>query len=76
MNNRRREKLKTAKAHLSNASNIISGVLDEEQNCYDNVPENLQYGDRYDNMEAAIENLEEALNSIEEAEDSIEGAMA
>ena len=71
MNNQKREKLKLARSYLSKASDIISNVLDDEQDCLDNMPENLQYSDRYERMEAAISNLEDGLSSIESAENYI-----
>lgn len=74
MNNQKREKLKLARGFLSKASDIVSSVLDDEQDCLDNMPENLQYSDRYERMEAAISKLEDGLNSIEAAEECLEEA--
>lgn len=71
MNNTKREKLKKVCELLNQASNIVSEVLDDEQDCLDNMPENLQYSDRYERMEAAISNLEDGLSSIESAENYI-----
>lgn len=71
MNNKKREKLKKVQDLLSQASNIVADVLEDEQDCLDNMPENLQYSDRYERMEAAISNLEDGLNSIESAENYI-----
>lgn len=74
MNNQKREKLKLARGFLSKASDIVSGVLDDEQDCLDNMPDNLQYSDRYERMEAAISKLEDGLNNIEAAEECLEEA--
>lgn len=74
MNNQKREKLKLARGFLSKASDIVSSVLDDEQDCLDNMPDNLQYSDRYERMEAAISKLEDGLNSIEAAEECLEEA--
>lgn len=74
MNNQKREKLKLARSYLSKASDIISNVLDDEQDCLDNMPENLQYSDRYERMEAAVNKLEDGLNNIEAAEECLEEA--
>ena len=74
MNNQKREKLKLARGFLSKASDIVSSVLDDEQDCLDNMPENLQYSDRYERMEAAISKLEDGLNNIEAAEECLEEA--
>ena len=74
MNNQKREKLKLARGFLSKASDIVSSVLDDEQDCLDNMPDNLQYSDRYERMEAAISKLEDGLNSLEPAEECLEEA--
>lgn len=74
MNNQKREKLKLARSYLSKASDIISNVFDDEQDCLDNMPENLQYSDRYERMEAAVNKLEDGLNNIEAAEECLEEA--
>lgn len=74
MNNQKREKLKLARGFLSRASDIVSGVLDDEQDCLDNMPDNLQYSDKYERMEAAISKLEDGLNNIEAAEECLEEA--
>lgn len=74
MNNRKREKLKLARDYLSRASDIVSGVLEDEQDSLDNMPENLQYSDKYERMEAAIGKLEDGLNNIEAAEECLSDA--
>jgi len=74
VNNQKREKLKLARGFLSKASDIVSSVLDDEQDCLDNMPDNLQYSDRYERMEAAISKLEDGLNNIEAAEECLEEA--
>ena len=69
----------------------LENIKDDEQYYYSNIPENLQYSQRAEDSEAAIENLEEALDllnelydtdefdedneSIQEAIDKIENAM-
>lgn len=74
MNDKRRKRLSEASALLSRASDIISDVLDEEQDCLDNMPENLQYSDRYESMEAAVDRLNDALSEIDSAENSLSEA--
>lgn len=71
MNNTRRELLSRVGALLDQAYGIVSTALDQEQNCLDNMPENLQDSERYQKMESAVDNLESAVDSIEEAKDSI-----
>lgn len=60
-----------ARSFLSKASDIVSSVLDDEQDCLDNMPENLQYSDKYEKMEAAISQLEDGLNNIEAADECL-----
>lgn len=74
MNNKKRESLKDAKMYLERASNIVSKVLDDEQDCLDNMPENLQASERYERMEAAIDKLEEAIEQIDGAKENIDEA--
>lgn len=54
MNNKRRSTLNDALKLLEEASNIVSQVLDEEQDSFDNIPENLQDSDRYSKAESAV----------------------
>lgn len=74
MNNKRRGFLKDAEMYLERASRIISRVLDEEQDCLDNMPENLQASENYERMEAAIDELGDAINSIDSAKENIDSA--
>lgn len=52
--------------------NTLDNIKDDEQNYYDNIPENLQYSQRAEDSEAAIENLEEALDLLNEVYDADE----
>ena len=51
MNNKRRELLRLASGLLSKASDYVSQALDGEQDCLDNMPENLQYSEKYEKIE-------------------------
>lgn len=75
MNKQRRTKLKEANGLLSQAIRIISSVKDEEQDSIDNLPENLQAGERYTIMENAIDQLEEAIDNIEQASENLNNAL-
>ena len=76
MNNRRREKLKRAISKLGQSAEEISNIIDEEQDCLDNIPENLQASNRYENMEMVIDLLEDSVSSVESALEKIEEAIA
>lgn len=76
MNKKRRELLKSARPFLSQAASIIERAAEQESDCLDNMPENLQDTDRYEKMEKAVENLEAALEHIENAQDCLSEAIA
>lgn len=76
MNNKRRKLLSQARGALDVADEIISRIIDEEQDCLDNIPENLQMSDRYESMEAAVDCLEDARCNIDEARNRINEASA
>lgn len=76
MNNKRRDLLRLAGNMLDRALGYVTRALDAEQDCLDNMPENLQYSERYEKMEAAIDNLETAVERIDEAKDCLEEASA
>ena len=75
MNNTRREKLRKALVMISEVSNIVDQVCDQEQKCLENFPENLQGTDRYDAMENAVDSLTEAVEKLGEVEECIQAAM-
>ncbi len=61
---------------MSSGSAAVSAsvIKDEEQECMDNMPENLWGSERYEKAEEAVSNLEDAINYLEEAVSSIEYA--
>ena len=76
MNKKRRELLKSARPFLTQAASIIERAAEQESDCLDNMPENLQDTDRYEKMEKAVANLEAALEHIENAQDYLSEAIA
>ena len=74
MNKNRRDLLKRAVSALETAEGYVNTALDQEQDCFDNLPENLEGSERYEKMEAAIEKLEEAIENIDGAKTCIEEA--
>ena len=76
MNKKRRELLQSARPFLTQAANIIERAAEQESDCIDNVPENLQDTDSYEKMEKAVESLEAALEHIESANECIDEAIA
>lgn len=76
MDKKRREKLKEAMLLIERAEAITERMCDKEQDCLDNIPENLQGTDRYDMIEQAAEKLEEAVEKLSEAKELIQEAIA
>ena len=52
----------------------LEGVLEEEQEAFDNMPESLQTSERGEISENAIGEIESAIENISDAIDSIENA--
>lgn len=75
MNRARRELLKRAKDNLNAAAIQVSKALDEEEDCLGNVPDSLQYSERYEKMENAVEALNDASESIDAAIENIDAAI-
>lgn len=67
MNNKKRISLREAVLLLEKASQTVSNVLDNEQDCLDEMPENLQASENYERMEAAVDNMEEAMERMDSA---------
>lgn len=74
MNNARRKKLTNALSLLDSASEILSRVAEEEQDCLDNLPENFQSTDQYEKMEDAVSLLESVVEDIDDVSDRIRDA--
>lgn len=75
MNKRRREDLHGVLSLLTSAICIVQRVCDQEEDCVDSYPENLQGTERYEQMEDAVENLSEALEKLGEAQESIQAVL-
>ena len=88
MNNDRRkalrkvaEEFKELIGKLADCRMELETLRDEEQECLDNMPENLQGSDRYQAAEDAISAMDDAISTIEDfevsdVEDNIENACA
>ena len=64
MNKARRMQIKEAVRRIED---LVQNILNDEQEAYDNMPENLQGSYRGIESEEAQENLEAAIESLEEA---------
>lgn len=66
MNNDKRKRIDQATALIEEARSIIEEIAQEESEAYENMPENLQYSDRGELIQEAINNLEYADSSFDE----------
>jgi hypothetical protein len=72
MNKARRKELERAAELMNEARVIIENARDEEQDCYDNMPENIQGGERGEMMSEQIDGLTELVDGLE----SFDGDLA
>ena len=75
MNKQRRKVIRELIEQATALSQQIEEVLNEEQDYYDYMPENLQGSERGQNAEEAISCLEEAQCSIEDCISNLESAI-
>lgn len=71
MNNKRRKTLKALIYQLEECVSFLQSLLDEEQDSYDNMPEQLQYSNNGYNIENAIDVMENACEQISEVTESL-----
>ena len=75
MNKVRRKNLQSIVDKLEELMADVEAIQEEEEEYRDNIPENMQSGERYEQAEAAGDALSEATDSISSAIDSINEAM-
>ena len=74
MNKARRKRIEDVQSRLEELKQEIDGILAEEQEAYDNMPESLQEGERGEAMQEAIDALESAVSSCEEIDEYLTDA--
>lgn len=74
MNAERRKALAEIQDRISDICSDLEAIKDEEDEYMENIPENMQSGERYEKAEEAVNALESALDSLEEARDYIDTA--
>lgn len=75
MNKARRKELERAIELMGEARDIIEDCKFEEEEYLENMPENLQYSEKHEMAESAVENMEESIDKLEEAMQNVEDAM-
>jgi len=64
----RADRFKEAIANVSMAAMEINSLKDELEQWRDNMPENLQGGEKYEQLDEAISELEEISDALEDVE--------
>ena len=72
MNKHRRTVIAKLLGQLTEISENLEMIKDEEEEALENYPENLRYSERGEAMQEAFDNLEEACGTISEAIDLLQ----
>lgn len=75
MNREKRKILREATAHLDRAYSLIEDVKDREADDRDNLPENMQDGDRFQMMDDAVDAMEDAMCCVRDAKEYVTRAL-
>lgn len=73
MNKQRREKIKELRTEIEFCKNKLQIILDEEQDYFDNMPENLQGSMRGSDSEDAIGTIEACIDELDEVIEELLG---
>lgn len=71
MNNKRRKEISKVVDTLTEISQTLSILAEEENEAFDNLPESLQESSRGDDMQEWIDRLEGAQEAIDEVIDEL-----
>ena len=75
MNKPRRRNLQGIIDQLEKLKDSLEELMYDEEEYRDNMPENMQGGERYEAAEMACDNLSDAVSNLEDAISSIEAAI-
>ena len=76
MNKARRCSIEKAVDNMDTIKQILEDILDEEQEYYENIPENLQCSERALSSQDAIEYILEAIENLDCAISGLTDAIA
>jgi hypothetical protein len=76
MNAERRKSIAKAIVCISEARGVLEEVFSDEQSAYDNMPLNLQEGERGERMAEMLSELENAISDLENIESVFEDISA
>lgn len=71
MNKSRRRALEEIANKVEELRDRLQGILEEEQEAYDNMPESLQESERGCNMYDGISPMEESVSSLDDVANSL-----
>lgn len=71
MNAKRKEQIAKLAAELYEITSQLETILAEEQEYFDNIPENMQSGERYEASESAIDRLESVISDGKQSYDEL-----
>lgn len=69
MNAKRRKQIEKLSAKLEELMADLEAIQEEEQECFDNLPENFQYGEKGDRMQECIDTMDDVLSGIQDCID-------
>ncbi len=72
MNKERRERLSEVATTIEEARGQIQGIIDEEQDAVDNLPDSLQDSDRACKMMDAISDMGELIDKLDDFEKNLD----
>lgn len=79
MNANRRKEISKIAQRILEIQGLVEGIIvdvesikDEEEECYDNLPESIQNTDRGENMQAAIDELDDIISNLDSIKDDVE----
>lgn len=75
MNKPKRQKIREAIKFLELAKEIVEFVAEDEEECLNNFPENLQSSERYYAIEESQSVLSDAADDIESILDDVRGVL-
>ena len=76
MNAKRRKELEKLVERIQGIIADLEVLRDEEQECFDNLPESLQESERGERMEDNVSNMDAVIDSLESASDELEDAIS
>jgi len=74
MNNARRKRIEDLVGKLREIEEEIEEIHGEEEDCHDNLPEAIRFGEKGDSLQQAMDSLDNARGMIGDLVDELEAA--